>query len=117
MALPVQPVAVKLYQIERQLFNAFPRFVYRALPFPRAKVGKMGGGLVPANVFLHAVELIRRHVKLIPARVNKVQIVPRYSRHLKRYNAHEAAYAVQLMHHQIAHAKLAEGQFGLLFGG
>ena len=77
----------------------------------------MGGGFVPANVFLHAVELIRRHVKLIPARVNKVQIVPRYARHLKRYNAHEAAYTVQLMHDQIAHAKLAEGQFGLLLGG
>ena len=77
----------------------------------------MGGGLVPAYVFLHAVKLIRRHIKLIPARVNKVQIVARYARHLKRYNAHEAAYAVQLMHDQIAHAEFAEGQFGLLFGG
>ena len=117
VALYAAPLAVQRDQVERELLRALARFGDRPLPLAGAQAGELRLRLVPADVFLHPVELIRGNVELVARKVNELDIIAGLLVDGKRFYAREAAYAVRLVHDEIARLKLRKRKPGALFHG
>ena len=111
------PRRIRVEQFPRHFLDGRLDALFHPRPACAAQFVYFRAMLVCAQIFLHQIEPIHRHVELVAAAVFQMQAFHRHGLHGQLFQAEIDADAVIHMHHVIVDVKLAERHLRLdLFG-